>query len=123
MIDILYVGLSTFTVVYLVKFTDGPFDIFYRFKKFIGLIIPLYDDGETSVVSYIEDDDPSGFVAQVVRCFWCFSTWISFVLSIAYILLVNKSVYVFPFLWLASIGISGFIHTLIETMEKYGESH
>jgi hypothetical protein len=120
--EMLYVGLSTFTIVYLVKYTDGPFDIFYRFRKFIKLEIPMYDSSGTSVLSYIEDDDPNGFFALLVKCFWCFSTWVALFLSVAYILLVNKQYVTFPFLWFSAIAVSGILHVAIAALEKYGES-
>jgi hypothetical protein len=118
MTNIALCGLSTAAIVFLLKYTDGPFDIFYRLRKASGMIIPLYDTLNISIVGYAEDDDPERFWALWFRCFWCMSTWIAFFVSIAYILLMRMPVALFPFLWFASIGVSGL---LLELLNKWRE--
>jgi hypothetical protein len=121
--EIVYVGLSTFAIVYLVKYTDGPFDVFARFRRHIGLDIPDYSPiTEIGAAYYIEDDEPTGFFALLVKCFWCFSTWVALSLSLAYILLIGSQWQLFPFLWFSSITVSGCLHVVVAALEKYGES-
>lgn len=113
---IVYVGLSTFTIVFLLKYTDGPFDIFYRLRKLSGLVVPIIGNSG-DVVDYVEDEDPDTFFALLFKCFWCLSTWVAFFLAIAYILVTGMTMWIFPFLWLSSVGVSGI---LLELVTKHG---
>ena len=112
------VWLSTFAVVYLLKYTDGPFDIFARWRVYIGLDIHVINDVENY---YYEKENTEGFIANLFKCFWCLSTWIALPIAIGYILLVDKLWVTFPFLWFSTIGTSGILKTVIIFLENHSE--
>ena len=107
-------GVCVFTVAYLLRYTDGPFDIFYHFRIWVG----VYAD-EVSVVDgievteEIEDPNPAGFFAKLVTCFWCLSTWMSLAITILYVVLFGD-MRIFPFMWLFATGLSGLLHEITE---------
>lgn len=111
--ELVYIGLSTFAFVFLLKYTDGPFDIFLKLRVKAGLYLPVYLEDTDEVIDYLEDIDPERFWALWFKCFWCMSTWVSFVFSAAYILVIGVTIWLFPFLWLSSLGVSGVLLELI----------
>lgn len=66
MINEILLVLAVWRVTSLFYREDGPFDIFVKFRKFIG-------------VYYDEYSQPQGknIVAQAFTCFWCLSMWIA----------------------------------------------
>lgn len=109
----LVIGVASFGISYLLVHTDGPFDIFLKLKILVHLYLPVWDDFE-AIEYYQEDDDPTGLFAKLLHCFWCTTTWVSLFVSVAYILLVDGNVFLLPFMWFFSIGLSGFMHGVIE---------
>ena len=100
MVALLKFSLATFGITYLIRYTDGPFNIFIVFRLWMG-IKKIY----TGVDEFFEDIG-HGFFAKLFSCFWCISTWVSLLL----VLIFNGLDFV---LWFACIGISGFMHEII----------
>lgn len=114
--DIIVCGLASFAVTYMIKYTDGPFNIFQKFRFWIGLDIPvvlIHDE-----IVYEEDRDSNRLFAKVVKCFWCFTTWISAAFVIGYIFIGYNVLQSFPFLWFASIAVSGVIYELLNLFNE-----
>jgi len=132
MIDLLFC-LTVFGIVYIVRYTDGPFDTLFHFKRLIGLYIPdrewkceTNEDGisgtiEWTALRWIENPKPTSFLAKLVNCFACLSTWIALVSSVGYILLGFHTWNSLPFLWFGATGFSIFLFEVI--LIGYGESH
>jgi hypothetical protein len=113
---VVLLGLSSFAITYILKYTRGPFEIFERFRIFIGLEIPVisYDVvGKVNFEDLKEDDNPDKFFAKLFGCHWCLTTWVSLFLSVLYYLVLGNDVATFLFVWFASIGISGIIFEVI----------
>lgn len=109
--DCVVVGVCVFAIAYLIRYTDGPFDIFYRFRKRIGVYLEEWDGDVYS--GEVEDPDPDKFLAKLVSCFWCLSTWVSLGVTSLYVILYGDS-HIFPFMWLFAIGLSGVLHKVAE---------
>lgn len=100
---ILVLGLSGFTLTFMLFELDGPGDIFKNIRAKIG-IIERKSDG----VRIIEK--PS-FMTSLFSCFWCLTTWVCLFLAIFTTIMSDLSWYAGIYLWLASICISGIIFT------------
>ena len=70
-----------------------------------------------SVTGYIElpTSYSDSFAAKLIDCFWCLATWIGLIITWSYMASTEYSP-IWPFLWLAAIGISGFMHSITETL-------
>jgi len=115
MINLLLVALCGFYITYVIRYTAGPFDVFIKFRHKVGIDRLPVLDGHGNIVDYGESiDNPDRFITKLVSCFWCFTTWITFVVSALYCLLFQLPLKSFPFLWLASAGLSAFLYMVIE---------
>jgi len=99
-VDLLKFSLATFGITYIIRYTDGPFDIIAVFRVWMGI-----KKVHTGIDEFFEDIS-DGFFAKLFSCFWCVSTWVSLLL----ILIFNGFDFV---LWFACIGFSGFMHEII----------
>lgn len=92
---------ATFAITYMIRFTDGPGDIFLRFRKLVGF---TYIDRGDEIVEVVDDK----FLPKLVECFWCFGTWIALC-----VVLLNTFV---PFIvqWFAIIGIAGAVYMWLD---------
>ena len=83
--------------------------LFHRFGRNIEIsrVISVID-GDT--VEWVENTSPDMFFAKLFVCFWCLSTWIGFIVSIGYILMMGNDMKIFPFLWFFSIGMASFMN-------------
>lgn len=93
-------GFCVLAVTYIIRYTDGPFDIFLKFRSYIG-INTIEENGE-----YIEEVSGST-LAKLVECPWCLATWIAFVFALLYCNMFGYDYFVFA--WLYPIGFSGLI--------------
>ncbi len=107
------VGLFTFGICYLVRYTDGPLNMFARFRGKLGIRSLSVLDNNGNITDYIEESDDS-FFAKLISCFWCFSTWISFAGTIIYFFIGHYTLLAFPFIWFGAVGISGTVHKFVE---------
>ena len=109
LLDFSILAFASFTVTYLIMYTDGLGDIFKYIRRLFGIKqVPILDD-DGNVVDYIYESNES-LLAKLMECFWCFNTWVSLAVVILYIALPE----IFPvFVWLAMIGVAGTINKLI----------
>lgn len=101
-VGIVICGLCTYAATTMLMFTDGPFNIFYRIRLLAGL--------DTNDIAEYQDS----FFGNMLLCYWCTTTWVSLFTVAGYILLVGMSGVIFPFMWFASIGVSGYLHVSSE---------
>lgn len=123
----LAVGFASYGLTMMVRYTDGPLDIFFKFRVFAGLkYMPIYDEDD-GIVDIVEEipkpelriDEEDGSVigtinsdvlASLVSCYWCLTTWISLIISLLVCVLFNIPLFM-PIIWLAAIGVSGALYT------------
>jgi len=106
--DFMIVSLAVFSITYLVVYFDGPFEILWKIRHMCGVERVPVLDSVGQQVDIIEE--PVSELAKFIKCHWCLTTWVSFVVSLAYVLLFGVELVLFPFLWLASISVSGLLH-------------
>lgn len=96
-------GLATFAITYLLRHTNGPFDVFKRLRELAGIVsVPVYD--EDSNVVYIVEELNGSFISKLYSCVWCTGTWVALTLMIAPDFIVT---------WFAALGIAGLLHEII----------
>lgn len=114
MVDIsvcIMLGVISHTITFMLRYTDGPFDLFLRFRALTGVTLPVYLEDTDEVMDYMEPLEHDTFISKLVSCFWCFTTWISLVVTVlAYILLDIGALATFPFTWIFVIGVSGLLY-------------
>ena len=111
-VSLVMCSAGAFGATWLLRYSDGPWDLFFRLRKLAGLYLPEYSPtGE--VTAWIENDEPFGFWAKLVGCFWCLTTWVSLFFALGYILLANLEWWLLFHLWLGTVGISIFAHEVI----------
>ena len=72
---ILLVGVSNFSIYYLVRHTHGPFDVFLKIRQVMGYVyLEVYDDSD-SIVDIVEESPTTNFFGKLFDCPWCSSTW------------------------------------------------
>lgn len=72
---ILLVGVSNFSIYFIVRHTNGPFDVFYKFRQMLGYVyLEVYDDSD-SIVDIVEEPPTENFFGKLFDCPWCSSTW------------------------------------------------
>ena len=83
---------AVFAVSFILLHTDGAFDVFYKIRVALG----YYDDTKDNVL------------VNLLRCFWCFSTWVA--LFFAVMFFVWHAAYVFLVIWFAPVGIANLVN-------------
>jgi len=84
--DLLIVGFAAFAVTYLLRYVNGPFNLFYILREFIDIYV---------------------FLSQLFSCFWCLGFWVGCLTLVIYVF-VPQLVYVF-----CVLGILGLAHEVI----------
>jgi hypothetical protein len=97
MIEILILGLACWRLSSLFVEEKGPFGIFLRIRKMVG--IERVQDGMPF------DVWPNTLLGELLSCVWCFSVWASAMLVLAYIFLPQITMYFATWLTLSTIAI------------------
>lgn len=109
--NVLVVGLASFAISYILRYTDGPWEVFYRMRSRIGVVYDPMLQMDVVEVEWVG--------AYMVACFWCFTTWVSLFVAILYALAVQRMEMVETiFLWLATVGVSGFLKDIIRPSQE-----
>lgn len=98
-------GLAVFAMGWMLRYVDGPFDVFLKFRELCGISTePVIDhDMKVGEVEIIADT----FLAKLVSCFWCSATWLSIIcVTIWYIAPIIVII-------LAVIGVSGILNEVV----------
>lgn len=102
-------SLAVFAIVRLIRYTDGPFDVFLHWRKLMGIQYTEVYEGDGLLVDIVEEL-PEGFTAKLASCHWCLSTWISLVVTL---------ILGFSWLqWFAMIGLAGFMFEVLDGKTK-----
>lgn len=106
-------GLALFGLTWLIRHTDGPFDLFLKLRKLTGIeYLGVYDNHGKQV--NIVEEIPEKFFAKLLGCFWCQATWWSLILTIyswqRHLIAPSMVVIV----WLGAIGVAGSLYEMIE---------
>lgn len=110
MLILFEIALATFAVTYVLKFTDGPWDAFWYFRRWIG--IQWQFDGDQEIEEYLDED--AGFWANLVQCWWCLSTWVALGWTILAVVLLGLSLAEAPFYWFASVALAGLVKKVVD---------
>lgn len=107
---VIVIGLASLYITYTVRYLDGPFDLYRKILSLAGVIEPVYGYNN-DIVNYIEVnvEDSDRFITKLVGCFWCFTTWVSMILTVIYGSCSSLNVGQCVFVWLASAGLSGLL--------------
>ena len=99
--NILEISLAVAGLVFLIRYTDGPKDIFLDFRIWIGIYELQQEDG--SFTEVIEEK----FFAKLFACHWCLTTWIVPIALLRFIGIYDIVTTIF--MWLSCIFVTGFL--------------
>ena len=99
----LTLGLCVYAITNIVRWTNGPFNIFVKFREFIGIkVIDVNGEKQEAV--------KDAFFAKLVDCSWCLSFWVAAIITGVFVLLMDTGWGPFPFGWLSATAVSGILH-------------
>lgn len=97
-------SLASWRLSSLLRYEDGPYHIFNRFRSLIHLTnvdeLPINQQIVYSDKEFIHDGN---IFAEIVECIWCLSIWLGVMISI--ILVIGK-VITLPIAFIYSLAIS-----------------
>jgi len=107
---VLIVSLAVFSITYFLRYMEGPFDIFLRFRKMCGIVYTPVLDSDGLEVDIIEEVVTRQFpmIARLVSCYWCLTAWVSFIVFLVYAV-ISSVILWFPVMWFAGITVSGLL--------------
>ena len=105
LVELLVVFFAVFGTAFTLHYTDGPWDIFFRFRALLMRLDKKQEDVNEDEV-YIGE----GFFSKLLMCFWCSSFWVALIVVGSYYLIYGHPVKSFPFVVMASVGVSGFLN-------------
>lgn len=76
LVDLFVLILATFRISNLFVSESGPYNIFGKFRKFVGIIEIEVDNGE--IVNEVLDSNNE--IGKLFSCLWCLSIYVSFIL-------------------------------------------
>lgn len=105
--NIVIIAIASYTITYMIRYTDGPFDAFKKLRTISGVMYDLvYIDSYETVVETIADT----YSAKLISCFWCLCTWVSILLWILhYYAMFICEIF-------AIIGMANIIHILVNNI-------
>jgi len=92
------IPLAVFGITYIMRYTDGPLDLFKRIRILVGFIYRIDGDEEIELV------DNNKFLCKLYSCVPCLSTWISFFVVAMYTLYFKYSFVDWVIISFASVG-------------------
>lgn len=92
----LVVGLATFVIVYMLRWLNGPFDVFVHVRTYV------YEEWSTGKVP---PQQLRPKLAELWDCEWCLGTWVSLILSIVAGVLGIMPITYIPLVWFAAIAV------------------
>ena len=104
--------LSVFGLTYLLRYFEGPFDVLLHFRKACGIqYLPVLDE-DGNLVNIIEEPitRQHGWLARLVGCHWCLTTWVSIVAVVLYVWAAATDIMFVPFLIFSCTAVSGLLH-------------
>ena len=96
-------GFCTYGIAYILRYTDGPFDIFIGWRKIMGIKYTESEDTYTETIG-------NSHSAKLAGCFWCISTWVAAILAVICTISLDIDIIYGFIAWLYSIGFAGYLH-------------
>jgi hypothetical protein len=107
---------AVFGFTYIIRYTHGPFDLFLKWRQFMGIqYIPIMGSDGLPYRYEEANQTPNKFTAKLVKCFWCLSTWVAMVFGALLVLFPDSVLSLWPIAVFASVGIAG---TVLEVVFK-----
>lgn len=107
MVEFVLLVLASWRLTSLIVQEDGPFEIFARLRRLIGV---RYDEYNQPIIY-------TNTFARGITCVWCASMWVSFLAS--FLSPYSANVRTFIFNWL---GISALVIAVNETIDWIGRA-
>lgn len=95
MLDILLIGLAAWRLAHMLVKEDGPFEMFSKLRKLVGIEQIVVRDGDKVDVALTAKNT----LAEGLLCVWCVSVWTATLLYVGALIPVLHT----PFMWLSSI--------------------
>lgn len=111
LIDVVLLGLAVFSITYMIRRTDGPFDLFVKLREFVG--IHHAEEYEDEVYIGVVEVVDNTFMARLFSCYWCLSLWVSLVCLLIWNILPDV------ILLFSIIGVAGLLNGII----SYGKTN
>ena len=98
--DIVINSLAIAGIVYLFRYTDGPWDVFLNFRIQVGVYELQNEDG--TYKEFVEEK----FLAKLFACHWCLTTWVALFSTFKLDILFFIS-------WLSTIYLTGLLLEIV----------
>jgi hypothetical protein len=93
----------------MLRHLDGPFDVFLKFRQAVGIVrLDIVDSN--GAIDYVDEVDTSRRLSKLVACFWCLGAWVAIPVTGLYVILFHQPLLSFPWIWLASLGMAGWLY-------------
>jgi hypothetical protein len=116
LLDCLFLGVVTGTVVYMLRKTDGPYDVFKRLRMVFGVLYHPVLDEKGKTVDEIEEVPNQ--LAVLITCPWCSSAWISIPFIAYYVVKYQVPLFFVVYMWFAVIGVSALFNTIVDALNE-----
>jgi hypothetical protein len=106
---LVYNALAVFTLTLFLRDMDGPGDMFVVIRFYIKAVTRLpYPDGTSEFVW-----NETTFFGNLFACFWCLSTWVAAIVSIASCAAFGLPWWYWLWLIASSIAVAGFMYKVM----------
>jgi len=95
MLDILLIGLAAWRLAHMLVKEDGPFEMFSKLRKLVGIEQIVVRDGDKVDVALTAKNT----LAEGLLCVWCVSVWTATLLYVGTLIPPLHA----PFIWFSSI--------------------
>ena len=116
--DFVVLSFAVFGFTYLIHYTDGPGDVFFRFRDWLMRVKETEErvypaPGQEVYITRTVTVDEESFFYKLFNCFWCSSTWSAIIIVGLYYVVMGYQIWTFPFVALGTLGVSGFLGEIL----------
>lgn len=107
LVDLMMQSLTVAGLIFIVRYTDGPWDMFYNLRIKIGVYSIIDEQGNDK--DFVDDT----FLAKLVACHWCLATWVTLFGCIA----AYREYFILY--WFALVFMVGLLLEIVLLIRKY----
>ena len=100
----LFLPIAVFGITYIMRYTDGPFDIFRKLRILLGFKY-IMDNGNE-----LEIPDDTKFLCKLYSCVPCLSTWIGMFVGALVSIVYNYNIVEWFVISFAAMGFTIIVH-------------